>query len=71
MILQTTKPIYLGSKQNRENYVLICLNVLIAKRIIKWILISVPSRSITSIGNSMPQNIRKSEIIGSNQFTQL
>jgi len=68
---QTTRPICLGSKQNKRNHVIICLNVLIAKRIIKWILISISSGSITLIRNGMLQNTRKSETIGPNQSAQL
>jgi len=50
---QTSRPIYLGSKQNKGNYVLICSNILTTKRIIKQISISAHSGSITSIGNGM------------------
>ena len=50
-IKQTTRPIHLSLKQNKKNYVLTHLNVLIAKEIIKQIPISVLSGSIASIGN--------------------
>jgi len=70
-VKQTIRPICLDSEQNNENHVLICLNMLIAKGTIKQIPISVPSRSIASIGNSTLQNTRKLGIIGPNQSTQL
>jgi len=66
-IKQTTRPIHLSLKQNKKNYVLTHLNVLIAKEIIKQIPISVPSGSIASIGNGTLQNTRKSGKIGPNQ----
>jgi len=66
-VKQTTRPIHLSLKQNKKNYVLTYLNVLIAKDIIKQIPISVSFGSIASIGNGMLQDTRKSETIGPNQ----
>ena len=43
------------------------LNILIAKRTIKQIPISIPSENITSIGSGMLQNTRKPETIGPNK----
>ena len=51
-VKQTSRPICLGLKQNKENHVLIHSNILTTKGIIKQILISAHSGSITSIGNS-------------------
>jgi len=66
---QISRPIYLGSKQNKRNCVLICWNILIIKGIIKWISISAHSGSITSIENNMLQNTRKLGTIRSNKST--
>jgi len=66
-VKQTTRPIHLSLKQNKRNYVLIHLNMLISKGIITQISISVPSGSIALIGNNMLQNTRKSGTIGPNQ----
>jgi len=65
---QILRLIHIGLKQNKRNHVLICLNVLIVKGIIKQIPISVFSGSITSIGNNMLQN---TGTIGPNQSAQL
>jgi len=68
---QISRLIHLGLKQNKKNHVLICLNMLIVKRIIKQIPISAFFRCITSIENDMLQNTRKLEIIEPNQSVQL
>ena len=68
---QILRLIHISLKQNKRNHVLICLNVLIVKGIIKQIPISVFSGSIASIGNNMLQNTRKLETIGPNQSAQL
>ena len=68
---QILRLIHISLKQNKRNHVLICLNVLIVKGIIKQIPISVFPGSIASIGNNMLQNTRKLETIEPNQSAQL
>jgi len=67
VVKQTTRQICSCSKQNKRNHVLMYLNILIAKRTIKQIPISIPSENITSIGSGMLQNTRKPETIGPNK----